>query len=558
MGTSSVKVWIGIALAALGFTAIAAASSSKPTPAPAPTGPAPWTIKQGERYRVTLAAPVGGGGFNPAFDWTLVMQAALTANAPGEYKVVSTTVVPASNNLIVVVDALGPTHVEQNATFTTFTSFPLPTPFTVVSVEDLGPTPGAAASLPSPTAAPPTAAPSPGNAPAGAPSPTATPPAAAPTPTASGTSSVSWTMTQGERYQVTLTAPAFGGFNAQNNWTPVVQAGLDSVAPGQYSVASSTVDASQNLVFSVDVLGPTRVEPGSTFTSFQFPTPVSVVSVEDLGPTPAAAPAAPSAGGPTAAQLIAASNFSFLTGGSAQWVQGPSVSAGGRGRVTIPASSAPATRDHFIQWVQTSTLPNLFGNALFVWAPGDALPPDWPTDDPNAATGWHFEFVSQNASQSIAAADIATAMNAGPSYVALWSAQGTGPAQITRPIVLNWDPVTELVPSAHVRMTVAQSDLATIAQAVGMTGVISTGPSACAGFLNLVQFAAFDQTVTNGSPLVLTWCGVDFLPPDWPPDDQLGEYHLEFRVLPSSGTPAPISNLPFPILGAWQAQGPGA
>jgi hypothetical protein len=228
--------------------------------------------------------------------------------------------------------------------------------------------------------------------------------------------------------------------------------------------------------------------------------------------------------------------------------------------VTIPTNSAPATRDNFVKWVQTSALSSLFGNALFVWGPADALPPDWPSDDPNGGPGaaWHFEFVSQNASQSIAASDIATAMGAGPSFVTLWTAQGSGPAALTRPMVLAWNPVTDLSPGAHVRLTIAASDLSTVAQAVGMTGVISAGPSACAGLLQLVQFAGFDQMVTNGSPLVLIWCGADLLPPDWPPTDSLADYHLEFRVLPGPGTAAPLSNLPFPVAGAWAAQGPGA
>lgn len=451
MGTSSVRVWIGLAVAALGIAGIAAAanSSSSPAPGPAPTpGPAPWTIKQGERYRVTVTTPTLGagsvGGFNSLVNWTPVVQAALDAVAPGDYHVVSSAV-PVAGSLVFVVDALGPTHVEPSGTFTSFT---FPSPLSVAAIDDLGVSPPATAGLVAP--------PPPAAAPVAAPPAVALPSAAAP-----------------------VTSPV---------------------------------------------------------------------------------PAAPSAGGPTAAQLAAASNFSFLTGGSAQWVQGQPVSAGGRGRVTIPANSAPTTRDNFVKWIQTSSLPSLFGNALFVWAPGDALPPDWPLDDANASTGWHFEFVSQNASQSIAASDIAAAMSAGAPYVTLWSAQGSGPAQLTRPIVLNWNPVTQLDPGAHVRMTIAASDLAAAAQAVGMTGVISGGPSACSGFLQLVQFAAFDVLVTNGSPLVLIWCGVDFLPPDWPATDSLTDYHLEFRVLPvaGGGSSPPIASLPFPVLGAWAAQGPGA
>lgn len=465
MGTSSVKVWIGLGLAALGIAAIAgAASSSSPSPTPpTPPTPAPWTIKQGERYRVTVAA--AAPGFNAAINWTPIVQIALDAAAPGDYHVVSSVVPLPAANLVFVVDALGPTHIEPSGTFT---SFSFPSPLTVLSIDDLGPSPPTTAGLVSP-AAPPS-------------------PAVAPPPPAPG--------------------------------SPVAQ-------PSPVPLPS----------------------PAAPVTS---PTP------SPAAPAPAAP--APSAGGPTAAQLQAASNFSFLTGGSAQWVQGPGVSANGRGRVTIPVNSAPATLAHFVQWVQTSSLPSLFGNALFIWAPTDALPPDWPADDPNAGpgAGWHFEFVSQNASQSIGAADIATAMNAGPSFVTLWSAQGSGPAQLTRPIVLNWQPVTQLDPGAHVRMTVAQSDLATIAQAVGLTGVVSGGAAACSSFLQLVQFAGFDQLVTNGSPLVLIWCGSDFLPPDWPTPDSLGDFHLEFRVLPSTGTGALIDNLPFPVLGAWQAQGPGA
>ncbi len=431
-----------------------------------------------------------------------------------------------------------------------------------------------------------------------------------------------WTIKQGERYRVTVTETGSGsgtGFNPSINWTPIVQAALDAVAPGGYHVVSSTVttqvggNLDGNLVFVVDALGSTHNEPSASFTSFSFPSPLSVTAIDDLGPTPATAglvapapapsppvgssapthplpvllpppgvplapthplpvllppPAPPGAAppqdagpqGPTQAQLTAASNFSFLTGGSAQWVQGATVSAGGRGRVTIAANSAPPVLANFILWIKTSNLPNLFGWAFFVWGPNDALPPDWPSDDVNAGpgAGYHFEFVSQNAAAQIGVADIVNGMSAAPAAVAMWSAQGSGPAQLTRPIVLNWNAVTQLDPGAHVRMTIAQGDLATIAQAVGLTGAISAGPSACAGLSQLVQFAGFDQIVTNGTTLVLTWCGSDFLPPDWPSSDSLGEYHLEFRVLAGGGSSAPISNLPFPVLGAWAAQGPGA
>lgn len=148
MGVSSVKVWIGFALAAIGIGAIAAASSSssKPAPAPVPTGPLPWTIKQGERYRVTVTTsttPSGGGGFNSAIDWTPIVQAGLDAVAPAEYHVVSSTVPLATpGSLVFVVDALGPTHNEPSGSFT---SFQYPSPMTVTTIDDLGLTPPATA-----------------------------------------------------------------------------------------------------------------------------------------------------------------------------------------------------------------------------------------------------------------------------------------------------------------------------------------------------------------------------------------------------------------------------
>ncbi|MGH2997688.1 MAG: hypothetical protein ACRDNM_00150 [Gaiellaceae bacterium] len=248
--------------------------------------------------------------------------------------------------------------------------------------------------------------------------------------------------------------------------------------------------------------------------------------------------------------------------------------AGMRGRVTLTAVAygqlvgvgfGPGGRLGWESFLGGAPgLSSLIGVALFAWAPGDALPPDWPADDANADTGWHFEFVYRNASVAITSAVMATALGAPAGSVAVWTAHGVGPALQTRATVLTWptsdavnpggSPGGQFNPGDHVRMSIAPTDLDAIASAVGYQG--TTIGQSCNALLSMIQQTGFDQLVTGGTPHVLAWCGVDFLPPDWPPTDNLDNYHLEFRY--QGGSPLVVAGLPFPVQAAFIAQGAGA
>jgi hypothetical protein len=528
MALSTGIKWLIGGAAAAAAVGIAVAASKSSTPATTPGAPPPaagqWTIVQGERYRVTLSIV---GGLNGAIDFTSAVQTALNLVEPGAYRVASSSVV--NGNLVYVVDALAPTHVETAAGFASLQN--MPGAQQVASVEDLGPSPVGALG-PAPT-------------PGGGTTPVVAPLPPGPAPPAAG----GVILTPGQPYTITgpidpnLPGPAFAAS---------VQAGLSGAgATGpnwtgvQVTLGGSTFSATATYSGPPQVVSASTLPPGWTVTPGTVAAP----------PTPA-------------------------TSSAAQWVaNGASdLPAGARVRVTVPLSAYVAVdpnaqptlgglRERFAAFIaQPNTL---FSSALgppFVWSPGDALPTDWPIDDANAVptpsattTGFHFEFVN-TFSTPISALDLRASMWGGASGPApdVWIAQGQGQAAATRSSTLTWSNAPTLSPGDHVRASLHPTDLLTL---VGFlfAGASSPAPfsdNSCATLLGVVELSAFHALVGPGG--VLAWCGIDFLPPDWPAqtgDDLSTQYHIEFRYTGASAIQT--ASLPLPIL-AFVASGLGA
>jgi hypothetical protein len=117
-----------------------------------------------------------------------------------------------------------------------------------------------------------------------------------------------------------------------------------------------------------------------------------------------------------------------------------------------------------------------------------------------------------------------------------------------------WIATSTIAPGARVRLSLAASDFATIAQSLGLTIDF-------AGWQNLLASAAVQSAIHASS--LLAWAPVGGamlpapLPADWPADDvgAASEYHAE---LVYGGTvPLSTATLPVPVL-AWVAKATGA
>lgn len=419
-------------------------------------------------------------------------------------------------------------------------------------------------------------------------------PAAAAAPS-SGPTPTGTTLKAGERYAIVVTTTG-GTWPALDIAT--TQTGLDAIAPGVFHVVqvSPAFNApAQVATYTVDVLKPFWVSAAlkPLFGNGNPNAPI-VITVTDLGPSPTAAtgptapppistPPLPPAVStpppvstppvgvppimPPATDVQTGQNRTWLASGTATYV--PMTQAGAPAgsrirftltddvyRAAVGVGFGPGGRLGFANFVGSSGLVQQeTGVPIFVWAPGDALPPDWPADDAHAADGWHVELLYRNASLVLTPPMIPAGLGVHDAGVSSWIAQGQGPTKATGAGALSWTASSGTIqPGDHVRLSFAPADLYTIANAVGFTGAI-TGPS-CTGFLLLVAQSGFDQVVTGGGANLLAWCADDLLPPDWPPTDDLGNYHLETRYQGSG--PLAVASLPFPVAGAWIAQGVGA
>jgi hypothetical protein len=499
--STGIKVLLGGAAAAAVVGIAALASASKPAaPAPAPPpgpgpSPPPATLKAGERYLVTQTAAVAV----PVS--VAVAQALFDQIAPGAIRVASITQV-SPTVVTMVIDASK--------------DLPIVLPPTM-TLQDLGPSPALPGSPSPPMVSPP-------------------PPSATP---AGGLQ-----LTPGQTYTITgpadpnLPGPAFAAS---------VQAGL-TMAGGQVGPLWQNVQVSvsgQAFTATGTYVGPVQSVTPSTLPVGWTVTP---------GGSPAPAP----------------SSASWAPNGASD------LPARARVRATVPLSayvaldpnaqpSLSGLRERFAAFIaRPNTLFAAIG-APFVWSPGDALPADWPLSDANAVptagfttTGFHFEFVNPF-DTPISLADLRASIWSGASGPVpdVWIAQGTGQATAVRASSLTWDAAQTLSPGDHVRASLQPGDLMTLVGALsaGAANPLPYRDNSCATLLGVVEQTAFHAIVGPGG--VLAWCGLDFLPPDWPgADANVGaSYHIEFRF--TGASPVNVSALPIPIT-AFRARGLGA
>jgi hypothetical protein len=400
-----------------------------------------------------------------------------------------------------------------------------------------------------------------------------TPPAPAP-----GLPPGAFSLHAGERYQLTITTPGYiPGVNLG-----LLQALLDRQYPGAFRVVSGalTGPGSNVSVWVVDVAGVGHVlTPGN----FAFPgvePSLMAVSIADLGPAPApvggVGPVVPPAAAMPPAYVPPPGMPPIVSpppappvvppvappaGPQATWVyqRKADIPARARVRVTIAQSNytwagaavgQPGDRERFANFIaQPHTLFAQYGMP-FVWGPQDALPTDWPADDPNATpsvTGWHFEFLSPF-DTPLAYSTLLAAIGLPGADVWIFG-PGMSPAAATRTSSVLWQPATGLVPGDHVRATLAATDLAAFATALA----VPSPDNSCNTLFALVAQSSFLDVVGHGG--ILVWCGLDGLPPDWPTPDDPSANHFEFRFLAAQSMQVAALPIPFSV---WIARGNGA
>lgn len=604
------------ALAGVGVVvAVVSASSSTPSPqSPATLGGGPYTLKSGERYRVTLTSPTAVA-FSAQVSWLPIVTAAMAALSGTAFIVRSASV--SAGQLVYVFDVVGAT---VTATAAQLASISLPA--TVSKVEDLGPSPvGAARPPPSSTpAVPPTAPPGMVNLVSGAGYNLAGP--ANPNwPAGSVIGSVVNSLQAGGQWHGVNVTVSSDGQSFSGTGTYVGPSGQYPLPTG-WTITPALVQVVGGLVTHLPTLPPATIPP-TVAPPPPPPSPpggapvapgvnlVTGTSYTIVGPADPTQPAGSQTSsieqslmaggqwqgvqatvlgsgftaigtyvGPTGPQTFpqgwAVVPTTALPAATAAWtaqtteIPGPSYV---RGTVTTAvyqivdgnaAVGTPGDRERFSAYlaappsVQNGMFSGADSGRPFVWGPNDELPVDWPADD-NAGAGFRFEFYwpwsfPLKVSTLIAGIGMPTGL------VSIWSGQGTGQAPATATSGLQWWQTTSLLTMDHVRADLDPGDVDTLAAAMGSDPAIAQAADPCAKLRAIVNSANFASIV--GAQGVLVWCGSDLLPPDWPtstqllgPTDLATQYHLEFRNL--SNSPIQTPNLPIP-LAAWVAHGVGA
>jgi hypothetical protein len=129
------------------------------------------------------------------------------------------------------------------------------------------------------------------------------------------------------------------------------------------------------------------------------------------------------------------------------------------------------------------------------------------------------------------------------------AAPGAAPGGTAAQTNLAWVSTTTLNPGDNVRITVAPSDLQTLATSLGLTG------TAMAIWSSVLANPTVQASLSAQN--ILAWTPGQSLPADWPTSDAHAAdgYHAQFTY---NGTqPLAVSNSPVPFA-AWVAKGMGA
>lgn len=295
----------------------------------------------------------------------------------------------------------------------------------------------------------------------------------------------------GRRYRVTITS-------ASSIPTPPTlaqaQQMLDQkIGAGTATLVSLSMPDAKTIAFVMDVLKDNTYDPAAVKQAG--------ITVEDLGLSP---------------QLPPPANAS-------KWTQASNVQPKQRARVAMDASmfasyaaavgivATPAALRTFLtqfNWV-----------LINVWPPGDAqLPADWPTDDPDVAHEWHWEFTNGST----------IALPKGFDTI-LWVYPLANLSSAT------WTKATTINPGDTLRVSINDQDARMLMSALGL-------PATAQGFLQLLQSPSLAGLLASSG--IVAYVPGQALPSNWPSDDVQAaqEWHFEFTY----GGSVPIATLPIP------------
>lgn len=134
---------------------------------------------------------------------------------------------------------------------------------------------------------------------------------------------------------------------------------------------------------------------------------------------------------------------------------------------------------------------------------------------------------------------------------------------------LLWVRATTINPNDRVRVSVAASDLQTLAQSLGVAVPAASDWAGMGALWQQVLASSQLQSVIEATGGVQAWwpspptqtntsgMAPSALPTDWPTDDpaESSEYHAQFTY--GGAAPVTVASLPIPVL-AWVAKGTGA
>lgn len=228
------------------------------------------------------------------------------------------------------------------------------------------------------------------------------------------------------------------------------------------------------------------------------------------------------------------------------WVTATQLNPGDTVRISLPV----AAFDQFAQsiaglgtgiqgWTNLlafvgAKLTGASGATITAWAPGDALPTDWPSDDPDSATEYHAQFAYTGA-QSVL-------VSALPLPVHAWTPRtktGIGvpphPPPLPPPAVA-WVPVgaSGVTPAGHTTYTAVGPGVRTrlsVAPAAFVSAVAANRlPQDTSGLSSLIARVWTNASVPMQGTAIVTYAPGDPLPADWPASDpnRTTGYHAEF------------------------------
>jgi hypothetical protein len=120
-----------------------------------------------------------------------------------------------------------------------------------------------------------------------------------------------------------------------------------------------------------------------------------------------------------------------------------------------------------------------------------------------------------------------------------------------KPNAVAWTRTTQINPGDHVRVSVAQADVAPYAQAAGITN-----PDAMTTWVAVLALPPVQAALQPVGGNLNAWVGTQGLPADWPSDDTADatEDHVEFTY--GGSVAISIASLPLPVT-VWVAKGLG-